>query len=242
MHSLWTTRILAHMVGHLSSHPNTVIKDRRNRLCTANKAICNDVQCSQIILVTSSIRFRVMADNLVVCRMAKWLVDHLASNNRNRQECPRYSMTTMFRHKATQDICNLLGLASQIFAPRRIFELKISDQMALFIKDVRVENYWHQIEALTIHNVILKRHEEAFIFWKRELAIREIEERSKTQLTTTRTQRMQPVDKGWRHRAHETVHISIKEVVTSAWQMEMDKANSIMFQDPLEWTSLISPT
>lgn len=193
------------MVDHLSSRLNTVIKDRRNRLCTASKIIY-DVQCSLTISVTNNIRSRVMADNSVVCPMAKWLADLMASNNRNRQECPRFNMITMFLHKATQDICNLLDLVSQIFARKKIFELKSSDQMVLFIKDVKVENYWHRIEALTIHNVTLKRHAEAFIFWKRGLAIREIEERSKV-LLTPRTLHMQAVDMEWRRRAHEIVHI-----------------------------------
>ena len=205
MHSLWTIRILTQMVDHLSSRLNTVIKDRRNRLCTASKIIY-DVQCSLTISVTNNIRFRVMADNSVVCPMAKWLVDQMASNNRNRQECPWFNMITVFLHKATQDICNLLDLVSQIFARKKIFELKSSDQMVLFIKDVKVENYWHRIEALTIHNVTLKRHAGAFIFWKRGLAIREIEERSKV-LLTPRTLHMQAVDMEWRRRVHETVHI-----------------------------------
>ena len=115
-------------------------------------------------------------------------------------------MITMFLHKATQDICNLLDLVSQIFARKKISELKSSDQMVLFIKDVKVENYWHRIEALTIHNVTLKRHAEAFIFWKRGLAIREIEERSKV-LLTPRTLHMQAVDMGAPSQYHNQLHV-----------------------------------
>ena len=157
MHSLLTIRIRRQMVDHLSSRLNTAISNRRNRQCIASKAICNDVQCSLTISVTNNIRFKIIADK-VACRMDKWLVDRLVSNNRINKECPRYNMTITSHRKVTQGICSLLDLASKIFA------LRILDQMALFIKGIKEENHLLQIETLITHNVTLKRHVEVFIF------------------------------------------------------------------------------
>ena len=73
-------------------------------------------------------------------------------------------MTTMSLRKVTQDICNPQDLASQIFAHKRIYALRILDQMALLtIKGIKVENCLLQIEVLITHSVTLKRHEEVFI-------------------------------------------------------------------------------